>query len=159
MGGIRDLATAGLWPLALLVLLASIIVPALKLASLGWCLVAIRSRSARLLRQRTALHRFVKYIGRWSNIDVFVVALVVALVQFGFLATIEPGPGIASFAAVVVLTMIAAEAFDSAADVGCGDRGPRMSSPNPQARGTRPHLSQVNGPACPGCGRCRSWRC
>ncbi|MGA8759243.1 MAG: paraquat-inducible protein A [Stellaceae bacterium] len=112
MGGIRDLATAGLWPLALLVLLASIIVPALKLASLAWCLVATRWRSTRLLRQRTALHRFVRYIGRWSNIDVFVVALVVALVQFGFLATIEPGPGIASFAAVVVLTMIAADAFD-----------------------------------------------
>lgn len=124
-GGIRDLATAGLWPLALLVFLASIIVPALKLASLGWCLVATRWRSARLLRQRTALHRFVRYIGRWSNIDVFVVALVAALVQFGFLATIEPGPGIASFAAVVVLTMIAADAFDSRLmwDAAIGGRG------------------------------------
>jgi paraquat-inducible protein A len=112
MGGVRDLAETGLWPLALLVLLASIIVPALKLASLTWFLLAIRWRSARLLRQRTALYRFVRYIGRWSNIDVFVVAMVVGLVQFGFITMVEPGPGIVSFAAVVVLTMIAAEGFD-----------------------------------------------
>jgi paraquat-inducible protein A len=112
IGGVRDLAEAGLWPLALLVLLASIVVPVLKLAGLSWCLVAIRTRSAALLRQRTAFYRFIDYIGRWSNIDVFVVAIVTALVQFGTLTTVEPGPGIASFAAVVVLTMIAADAFD-----------------------------------------------
>jgi paraquat-inducible protein A len=112
VGGIRDLAEAGLWPLALLVLTASIVVPVLKLIGLTWCIVAIRWRSASLLRQRTALYRFIDYIGRWSNIDVFVVSIVAALVQFGNLSTVEPGPGIASFAAVVVLTMIAADAFD-----------------------------------------------
>ncbi len=112
LGGVRDLAAAGLWPLALLVLVASIIVPALKLAGLTWFLFAIRLRSARLLRERTALYRFVDFIGRWSNIDVFMVSIVAALVQFGTLTTIEPGPGIASFAAVVVLTMIAVSAFD-----------------------------------------------
>jgi paraquat-inducible protein A len=112
LGGVRDLAVAGLWPLALLVLVASIIVPVLKLAGLTWFLVAIRLRSARLLRQRTALYRFISFIGRWSNIDVFMVSIVTALVQFGTLTTIEPGPGIASFAAVVVLTMIAVSAFD-----------------------------------------------
>ena len=77
LGGVRDLAAAGLWPLALLVLVASIIVPGLKLAGLTWFLVAIRLRSARLLRQRTALYRFVDFIGRWSNIDVFMVSIVV----------------------------------------------------------------------------------
>jgi paraquat-inducible protein A len=112
MGGIRDLAEAGLWPLALLVLLASFIVPVLKLIGLTWCIVAIQWRSAWLLRQRTVLYRFIDYIGRWSNIDVFVVSIVAALVQFGNFTTVEPGPGIASFAAVVVLTMIAADAFD-----------------------------------------------
>ncbi len=112
IGGVRDLAQAGLWPLALLVLLASVVVPVLKLTGLTWCLVAIRTRSAWLLRQRTAFYRFIDYIGRWSNIDVFVVAIVAALVQFGTLTTVEPGPGIASFAAVVVLTMVAADAFD-----------------------------------------------
>jgi paraquat-inducible protein A len=112
LGGVRDLAQAGLWPLALLVLLASIVVPVLKLAGLTWFLVAIRLRSARLLRQRTIFYRFIDYIGRWSNIDVFVVAIVTALVQFGTFSTVDPGPGIAAFAAVVVLTMIAADAFD-----------------------------------------------
>jgi paraquat-inducible protein A len=112
MGGVRDLAEAGQWPLALLVLLASIVVPALKITGLTWCLVAIRTRSAWLLRQRTVFYRFIDYIGRWSNIDVFVVAIVTALVQFGTLTTVEPGPGIESFAAVVVLTMIAADTFD-----------------------------------------------
>jgi paraquat-inducible protein A len=112
LGGVRDLAQAGLWPLALLVLVASIIVPGLKLVGLTWFLAAIRLRSARLLRQRTALYRFIDFVGRWSNIDVFMVSIVTALVQFGTLTTIEPGPGIASFAAVVVLTMIAVRAFD-----------------------------------------------
>ncbi len=112
LGGVRDLAQAGLWPLALLVLVASIIVPGLKLGGLTWFLISIRLRSAWLLRQRTALYRFVDFIGRWSNIDVFMVSIVTALVQFGTLSTIEPGPGIASFAAVVVLTMIAVSAFD-----------------------------------------------
>ncbi len=112
VGGVRDLAEAGLWPLALLVLLASIVVPLTKLIGLTWCLISIRLRSAWLLRQRTALYRFVNYVGRWSNIDVFMVAIVAALVQFGNVTTVEPGPGIASFAGVVVLTMIAADAFD-----------------------------------------------
>jgi paraquat-inducible protein A len=112
IGGVRDLAASGLWPLAAIVFVASIAVPALKLASLAWFLAAIRLRSARLLRQRTVLYRFVKQIGRWSNIDVFVVAIAAALVQFGFITRVEPGPGIASFAGVVLLTMIATETFD-----------------------------------------------
>jgi paraquat-inducible protein A len=125
LGGVRDLAQAGLWPLALLVLVASIIVPGMKLAVLTWFLVAIRLRSARLLRARTALYRFIDFIGRWSNIDVFMVSIVTALVQFGSLTRIEPGPGIASFAAVVVLTMIAVRAFDPRLmwDVAASGRG------------------------------------
>jgi paraquat-inducible protein A len=112
LGGVRDLATAGLWPLALLVLVASIIVPALKLVGLTWCLVALRLRAAWLLRQRTVFYRFINFIGRWSNIDVFVVSILVVLVQFGNLTTIEPGPGIAYFAGVVLLTMVATRVFD-----------------------------------------------
>jgi paraquat-inducible protein A len=112
LGGVRDLAAAGLWPLALLVLFASILVPVLKLAGLSWFLIAIRFRSAWLLRERTALYRLIDFIGRWSNIDVFMISIVSALLQFGILTTVDPGPGIASFAAVVVMTMIAARAFD-----------------------------------------------
>jgi paraquat-inducible protein A len=112
LGGVRDLTAAGLWPLALLVLFASILVPVFKLAGLTWFLIAIRLRSARLLRERTALYRLIDFIGRWSNIDVFMISIVSALLQFGTLTTVDPGPGIASFAAVVVLTMVAARAFD-----------------------------------------------
>jgi paraquat-inducible protein A len=112
LGGVRDLAEAGLWPLALLVLFASILVPVLKLAGLTWFLIAIRWRSQRLLRARTILYRLIDFIGRWSNIDVFMISIVSSLLQFGTLTTVDPGPGIASFAAVVVLTMIAARAFD-----------------------------------------------
>ena len=112
LGGVRDLAAAGLWPLALLVLFASIIVPVLKLAGLSWFLIAIRLRSARLLRERTAFYRLIDFIGRWSNIDVFMISIVSALLQFGILTTVDPGTGIASFAAVVALTMIATRAFD-----------------------------------------------
>jgi len=112
LGGVRDLATAGLWPLALLVLFASIIVPVFKLAGLTWFLVATRLHSSQLLRERTALYRLIDFIGRWSNIDVFMISIVSALLQFGTLTTVDPGPGIASFAAVVILTMVAAHAFD-----------------------------------------------
>jgi paraquat-inducible protein A len=113
LGGVRDLAAAGLWPLALLVVVASVLVPVLKLAGLTWFLIAIRWRSARLLRTRTVLYRLIDFTGRWSNIDVFMISIVSALLQFGTLTTVDAGPGIASFAAVVVLTMIAAQAFDS----------------------------------------------
>jgi paraquat-inducible protein A len=112
LGGVRDLAAAELWPLALLVLFASILVPVFKLAGLTWFLIAIRLRSARLLRERTALYRLIDFIGRWSNIDVFMISIVSALLRFGTLTTVDPGPGIASFAAVVVLTMVAARTFD-----------------------------------------------
>ena len=112
LAGVGDLASAGLWPLALLVLSSSILVPVLKLACLTWFLIAIRCRSARLLRERTVLYRLIDFIGRWSNIDVFMISIVSALVQFGALTSIDPGPGIASFATVVVLTTIAARAFD-----------------------------------------------
>ena len=112
LAGVGDLASAGLWPLALLVLSSSILVPVLKLAGLTWFLIAIRWRSARLLRERTVLYRLIDFIGRWSNIDVFMISIVSALVQFGALTSIDPGPGIASFATVVVLTTIAARAFD-----------------------------------------------
>jgi paraquat-inducible protein A len=110
--GIEELARLGLWPLALLVFFASIVVPVFKLASLGWFLVAIRRRSARLLQARTSLYRLIDAVGRWSNIDVFMVSILVALLQFGALTTVAPESGITSFAAVVVLTMLATAVFD-----------------------------------------------
>ena len=112
LSGVEELARLGMWPLALLVFFASIVVPMVKLLSLGWFLWAIRRGSARWLRARTSLHRLIDFVGRWSNIDVFMVSILVASLQFGTLTTVAPGPGIVSFAAVVVLTMLATAVFD-----------------------------------------------
>ena len=113
LSGVAELARLGMWPLALIVFFASIVVPLMKLVSLGWFLVAIRRRSAARLRERTVLYRLIDFVGRWSNIDVFMVSILAGLLQFGALTTVDPGPGIPSFAAVVVLTMIATRAFDA----------------------------------------------
>ncbi len=113
LGGVRDLADAGYWPTALLVLTASIIVPALKVLSLAIMLVLTQLGSAWLLRPRTRLWGFISFIGRWSMIDVCMISLVVALLRFGQLAQATTDVGMACFAAVVVLTMFATEAFDT----------------------------------------------
>jgi paraquat-inducible protein A len=110
--GIGELARRGYWPLALIVLFASVLVPVLKLVSLTWFVVSVRQRWGWALHFRTRLYRWVDAIGRWSNIDVFMISLLVALVQFGVLASVEAKAGAVAFAAVVVITMFAAEAFD-----------------------------------------------
>jgi paraquat-inducible protein A len=112
LGGVVELVQAGMWPLAAVVFLASITVPVLKLISLSVLLVSVQRRSRRQTRQRTMLYRIVEGVGRWSMIDIFTLAILAALVQLGALATIQPGPGAIAFAAVVVLTMFAAIAFD-----------------------------------------------
>jgi paraquat-inducible protein A len=112
IGGARELLNAGMWPLALLVFLASIGVPCLKLVSLTLLLLTTQSASSWQLRQRTTLYRMVRAIGRWSMIDIFMESVLIGLVQFGALATIDPGIGAVAFAGVVILTMLAAECFD-----------------------------------------------
>ena len=112
IGGVIELIQAGMIPLALLVLMASIVVPLLKLISLATLLVMTGDGSATRLRDRTRLYRFVDSIGRWSMIDVFMLTILVALVRMGFIATVLPGVGAIAFAAVVVLTMFAAASFD-----------------------------------------------
>jgi paraquat-inducible protein A len=112
LGGVRELIRGGMWPLALLVFFASIAVPVLKLISLGILLITTQCRSRWRLHDRTVLCRVVEGIGRWSMIDVFMISILVALVHFGLLVTINPGPGAIAFAAVVILTMLAADSFD-----------------------------------------------
>jgi paraquat-inducible protein A len=113
MSGVFELIHNDLWPLAVIVFIASIVLPLLKLLSLTWMLFAIRLRSAYLIRTRTRLYRAIEAIGRWSNIDVFMGSVLAALLQFGALTTVRAQPGLVAFAAVVVLTMIATETFDS----------------------------------------------
>lgn len=112
IGGVMELIEANMWPLALIVFVASILVPMLKLISMSWLVISAHRGSPWRLRDRTLIYRLNELVGRWSMVDVFVVTILVALVQLGSLANIVPGPGILAFAAVVLLTMMAAIGFD-----------------------------------------------
>jgi len=112
MGGVVFLYTSGSWPLALIVLIASVMIPLGKLVALAYLLITVQRGSLGGSRERTRLYRMVEFIGRWSMLDVFVDTFTVALVQLQPLMFVEPGAGVVFFAAVVVLTMIAAESFD-----------------------------------------------
>ena len=112
MGGVMLLYDTGSWPLALVVLVASVMVPLGKLVALCYLLITVQRGSVSSNRERTRLYRMVEWIGRWSMLDVFVDTFTVALVQLSPLMSVEPGAGVLFFAGVVVLTMIAAESFD-----------------------------------------------
>jgi paraquat-inducible protein A len=112
MGGTVELVEHGFWLLALLVFVASIVIPVFKLAALCTLLVCTsRGLSARL-RLRTKVFRVVAFIGRWSMLDIFATMTLVELARFGWLGNVRPGAGATAFGAVVVLTMLASEAFD-----------------------------------------------
>ncbi|MFG6667328.1 PqiA/YebS family transporter subunit [Halomonas sp. HNIBRBA4712] len=112
IGGVVQLIQMGSWPVAAVIFIASVIVPVGKLFALAWlCLVARRSHELHA-QSRTRLYRLTEFIGRWSMVDVFVVAILVALIRAGSLMSITPGPAALAFGAVVVLTMLAAMTFD-----------------------------------------------
>jgi len=101
-----------MWPLAVLVFFASIAVPMLKLVGLVALLITVQRGTTWRLQDRTVLYRIIEFVGRWSMIDIFMISILVALVQLGEIATIQPGLGAIAFASVVIITMIAAESFD-----------------------------------------------
>jgi len=113
MSGVITLIMHGSWPVALVVFVASILVPVAKFILMFWLCWSVRQQSERNQRQRTTLYRITEFVGRWSMVDVFVVTLLVALIQFGAFANIAPEAGALAFASVVILTMLAAESFDS----------------------------------------------
>lgn len=100
------------WPLSLIVLFASIMIPSAKILALAYLVFTVRRGSIANNTQRIRLYRVVELIGRWSMVDVFVDTFTVALVQLAPLMWVEPAPGLVFFAAVVVLTMLAVESFD-----------------------------------------------
>lgn len=112
MEGVRELATADTWPLAVLVFFASVTVPCLKLIGMAFMLIATGRGSNMRLRDRARLFRIIEFVGRWSMIDVFMLSILVSLVHMGALVTIAPGIGSVAFASVVVLTMLATLNFD-----------------------------------------------
>jgi paraquat-inducible protein A len=100
------------WPLSLIVLFASIMIPSAKIIALVYLLITVQRGSIENNEQRVRLYRTVELLGRWSMVDVFVDTFTAALIQLQPLMSVEPGPGLFFFAAVVVLTMLAAESFD-----------------------------------------------
>jgi paraquat-inducible protein A len=112
MSGVLVLLQSGSWPIALLVFVASIVVPLLKILALGVLLYSAWRRSPRRRLQRSELYRMVEYIGRWSMLDIYAVSLLATLVQVQSFATVIVGWGAWAFAAVVVLTLLAARSFD-----------------------------------------------
>ena len=113
MSGIVSLWNDGMVVISAIVFIASVLIPALKLAGLAWLLAAVRRGPARRPRPLTRLYAILSFVGRWSMLDVFLVAFLASLVQFGALAAVEPRPGIVAFAAAIVLTVLATDAFDS----------------------------------------------
>lgn len=112
-GGILHLAETGSLPIAIVIFIASIVIPIAKLITLGWLCLIARRRELLAPSTQMRLYRVTHFIGRWSMIDVFVVGTLSALIQAGFIMSVEPGPGILPFAAVVIITMVAAMQFDT----------------------------------------------
>lgn len=112
MSGVIYFMQTGSWHIALIIFIASIFVPLMKLFILTFLLVSLHFGYNWRPRERTRLYRLTELVGRWSMVDVYVVTILVALVRFGTFASIEAGPGAAYFAALVILTMFAAESFD-----------------------------------------------
>lgn len=112
MSGVLEFWEHGAWDIALIIFIASIAVPGVKFVALSLLLITVQRGSDWARKERSKLYRFVELIGYWSMLDVLVVALVAALVQFQALGTIEPRLGILFFGLVVVFTMLSAMSFD-----------------------------------------------
>lgn len=112
MSGVIALAQNGMLPIAAVVFVASILVPTFKLVGISLLLYSVQRHQPMSARQRILMYRFIEWIGRWSMLDIFVIAILVAVVRFDSLASIEAGMGSIAFASVVVLTMLAAITFD-----------------------------------------------
>jgi paraquat-inducible protein A len=112
LSGVMELWVNGSADLAVIVFVASIMVPMLKFLVLGTLLISSHRRTDWAQLQRAKLYRLVEFIGYWSMLDVFVVALLSALVRFNLLSRVEPLPGVIFFGLTVVLTMLASMSFD-----------------------------------------------
>lgn len=112
LGGVWVLAHHGSWDLALVVFVASVVVPMMKFAVVGLLIWGLAFGPGFEPHKRHRLHEMVEYIGRWSMLDVFVVAILAALVQVGPLMAISPGPAAGAFGLSVAFTMLAAQALD-----------------------------------------------
>jgi paraquat-inducible protein A len=113
IGGVILLWQSGSYPIAFIIFIASILVPVAKIVILSWLNFSVQFKQQELHRERIRWYRFTEFIGRWSMIDVFVVAVLVSLIQLGNVMTIHPGHAILAFCGVVIATMLAAMSFDT----------------------------------------------
>jgi paraquat-inducible protein A len=113
MGGVILLIELGSAPIAMVIFIFSVMVPSGKLMAMFYLVWTVKRHSPLDPRQRSIMYRVTEFIGKWSMVDVFVVSILVALVHLGGLLVIRPGVAALSFAGVVIVTMIAAESFDS----------------------------------------------
>ena len=111
-GGAIELWRHGAYAIAALILVASVVIPVAKLLAIAFLALTVGRRGTLSPKGRHRLFHFVEFIGRWSMVDIFVVAIMSALVQFSILASIKPGPASLAFALSVVFTMISAQSFD-----------------------------------------------
>ena len=114
MSGVISLANHGMVPIAILVFVASILIPLLKLLGMTWLLISVQwgKKHELTLQRKMQLYRLITWIGRWSMLDIFIISLLTGLVQFGQLGQVTAGVGAWAFSAVVVMTMLAAITFD-----------------------------------------------
>jgi paraquat-inducible protein A len=112
IGGVILLIHHGAVPVALVILLFSVMVPIGKLMAMFYLVWTVKRHSPVSARQRTTMYQITEFVGKWSMVDVFVVAILVALVHLGGLISIQPGIAAVCFAGVVIVTMLAAESFD-----------------------------------------------
>jgi paraquat-inducible protein A len=112
VGGVIELAHHGAWDIAIVVFVASVVIPISKFTVIVYLVYSIRFRVTLDVHTRVRLYEIVEFIGRWSMIDVFVVAILTALVQLGFIASINPGSAAVFFALSVAFTMLAAQSLD-----------------------------------------------
>jgi paraquat-inducible protein A len=112
LSGVLHLIESGMWGLAMVVFIASIVVPVMKLIILFFLLISVHSKSIWRPRDRTLLYRATEVVGAWSMVDIYLVGLLSSLVSLDAISTIRPGIGAIFFAGVVVVTMFAAHSFD-----------------------------------------------
>ena len=111
ISGVIQFWQDGDYPVAIIIFTASVLIPILKVIALVWLCIAARRGTTHPVGT-TRLYRVTEFIGRWSMVDVFVVAILVGVVQLGAVMSIRPGAGVLAFAGVVILTMLAAMSFD-----------------------------------------------
>lgn len=113
VGGAWKLASHGSAGVAAVILIASVLIPLGKFAAIAWLALAAGRSVPSPAKWRHKVYHMVEFVGRWSMVDVFVVAILASLVQFQLIATVKPGPAAAAFALSVIFTMLAARSFDS----------------------------------------------